>query len=462
MTGTIVIADDEKSQRESLGGFFSKKGYEVFLAGNGKECIEQVRSRTVDLVLTDYKMPDMTGYDVLLAVKEINPGVQIILMTAFGSVETAVEAMQKGAFYYLQKPVVLSELNILVERALMQKQLITENIKLKAELGEVFRFQNIIYESRELEESLNIAGRVAKSDAPVLIRGESGTGKELFARAIHYSSDRKDEPFIVVNCAALPETLLESEMFGYEKGAFTGAEQRRIGRFEEAKEGTIFIDEVGDIPPIIQVKLLRVLQSGEFSRLGSNHVLKTKARVITATNRDLEELIREKKFREDFYYRINVVSINIPPLRQRKTDIPFLIDHFMKKICKVPKQFSKEALDVLLKYNFPGNVRELDNIVQRACVLSRGEIITSYDLPPEIRDPKMEGKKDSYSPYVGDLNLQLDSLEKEIIKMALNESHGNLSRAARSLNISERNLRYKIEKQQQPAIVSDNSSKLPD
>jgi two-component system NtrC family response regulator len=450
MIGTILITDDEKSQRESLGAFFSKKGYEVLLASSGKECLEMVKSRSVDLVLTDYKMPDMTGYEVLLAVKKVNPEIQVILITAYGTIETAVEAMQKGAFYYLQKPVMLKELNILLERALLQKQLITENKKLKAELSEAFRFQSIIYESSELEESLNIAGRVAKSDAAVLIRGESGTGKELFARAIHYSSERKNEPFVVVNCAALPESLLESEMFGFEKGAFTGAEQRRVGRFEEAKDGTIFIDEVGDISPAIQVKLLRVLQSGEFSRLGSNQVLKTNARIITATNRNLEELIKENKFREDFYYRINVVSINIPPLRERKSDIPILIDHFMKKTCKASnKQVSKEAMDLLLKYNYPGNVRELENIVQRACVLSRGDTITSYDLPNELKDPRSENGTGNYSPFFGDLNEQLNNLEREIIRIALRETQGNLAKAARVLNISERNLRYKIEKQEQ-------------
>ncbi|MGE5682799.1 MAG: sigma-54-dependent transcriptional regulator [Bacillota bacterium] len=462
MTGTILITDDEKSQRESLGAFFNKKGYEIFLASSGKESIEIVKTKSIDLVLTDFKMPDMTGYEVLLEVKKINPEIQVVLMTAYGTIETAVEAMQKGAFYYLQKPVMLKELSILLERALMQKQLITENKKLKSELMEAFRFQNIIYESRELEESLNIAGRVAKSNAPVLIRGESGTGKELFARAIHFSSERKDDPFIVVNCAALPETLLESEMFGYEKGAFTGADQRRIGRFEEAKNGTIFIDEIGDISPLIQVKLLRVLQSGEFSRLGSNQVLKTNARIITATNRNLEELIRENRFREDFYYRINVVSINIPPLRQRKSDIPLLIEHFKQKLCGAKKQVSKEAMDLLLKYNYPGNVRELENLVQRACVLSRGDIITSYDLPPEVRDTKDDGARTgNFIPYFGDLNEQLDNLEKEIIRIALKETQGVLSKAAKVLNISERNLRYKIEKQQQQtAVMSQDTAEF--
>ncbi len=367
-------------------------------------------------------------------------------MTAFGTIETAVKAMKEGAYFYLQKPVDLDELDILLERALLQKQLISENKKLKNELNEKFRFENIIYQSGEIEESLNIAGRVAKSNAPVLIRGESGTGKELFARAIHFASERKNENFVIINCAALPDTLLESEMFGYEKGAFTGAEQRRIGRFEEAANGTIFIDEVGDIFPQTQVKLLRVLQSGEFSRLGSNKILTTKARIITATNRDLESLIKENKFREDFYYRINVVSINIPPLRKRKTDIPVLMDHFMRKYCPQQKQISKETMDLLIKYDYPGNVRELENLIQRACVLSREDIITSYDLPSNLRTLKNENVQDSFLPQVDDLNKQLLNLENAIIELALKETNGNQSKAAKLLNISERNLRYKLEK----------------
>ncbi|MCU7496240.1 MAG: sigma-54-dependent Fis family transcriptional regulator [Ignavibacteria bacterium] len=445
MNRTILIIDDEKPQRESLGGYFRKKGFEVCLAASGKEGIEVVKERTVDLVLTDYRMSGQTGQEVLTELKKINPEIVVILMTAYGTIETAVEAMKEGAFYYLQKPVNLDELDILIERSLMQKQLVSENRKLKEELAGRFKFESIIYQSKELEESLNIAGRVAKSSAPVLIRGESGTGKELFARAIHFASDRKEQPFVVINCAALPETLLESEMFGYEKGAFTGAEQRRIGRFEEAMEGTIFIDEVGDIPLLTQVKLLRVLQSGEFSRLGSNQVQKTKARIITATNRNLEELIREKKFREDFYYRINVVSIQIPPLRDRKADIPLLTDHFTRKFCPGgKKQVSNEAMDLLLKYSYPGNVRELENIVQRACVLSRDEVITTYDLPVSVKPSVNEKAEGAFTPHVGDLNEQTDALEKEIIEMALKETGGNQSKAARLLNISERNLRYKL------------------
>ena len=446
MNNSILIIDDEKPQRESLGGYFKKKSFEVYLADSGKNGIEKVRENLVDIVLTDYKMPDLTGLEVLQEIKKINPEIIVIMMTAYGNIETAVESMKAGAYNYLQKPVNLDELDVLIERALLQKQIISENKLLKEEIGSRFNFKNIIYQSKEVEEAINIAGRVASSNASVLIRGESGTGKELFAKAIHFASSRKDEPFVIVNCAALPETLLESEMFGHEKGAYTGAEQKRLGRFEEAGKGTIFIDEVGDITPAMQVKLLRVLQSGEFSRLGSNQVIKTNARIITATNRNLEELIRNNSFREDFYYRINVVSINIPPLRKRKNDIPVLIDYFINKYDCTGKQLSREVLDLLMKYDFPGNVRELENIIQRACVLSRGNLITTYELPLNVKSLVSENLASNFQPRIDDLNLQIGNLEKEIIRLALKETEGNQSKAAKLLNISERNLRYKLEK----------------
>ncbi len=446
MNISILIIDDEKPQREGLGGYFRKKGYSVYLAESGSKGLEIVRENQIDIVLTDYKMPDLSGIDTLTGIKKINPDIEVIVMTAYGSVEIAVEAMKYGALNYLLKPVNLDELDIILERALLHRQIITENIKLKQELSTKYNFENIVYQSKALGEALNIAGRVAKSDAPVLIRGESGTGKELFAKAIHFASDRKDNPFVTVNCAALPETLLESEMFGYEKGAFTGADQKRIGRFEEAKDGTIFIDEIGDIPLMMQVKLLRVLQSGEFSRLGTNQVIKTNARIITATNRNLEEMISGNLFREDFYYRINVVTINIPPLRQRKEDIPLLADYFISKFGCKGKSFTKEAYDLIMKYDFPGNIRELENTIQRSCVLARGDVITSADLPPQMRGMNSEVLNNGFIPEVSDLNEQLALFEKAIIVKALNETSGNQSRAAKLLNISERNFRYKLEK----------------
>jgi two-component system NtrC family response regulator len=443
---TFLIIDDEKPQREGLGGYFRKKGFSILLAESGLKGLEIVRENQVDIVLTDYRMPDISGLEALKEIKKINPEIDVIIMTAYGNVEMAVEAMKSGALNYLLKPVNLDELDIIIERGMIQRQIISENRKLKQELETRHQFENIIYQSRQLEEALNIAARVAKSAAPVLIRGESGTGKELFAKAIHFASDRKDKPFVTVNCAALPETLLESEMFGYEKGAFTGADQRRIGRFEEAGDGTIFIDEIGDIPLLMQVKLLRVLQSGEFSRLGSNQIIKTNARIITATNRNLEEMISSNQFREDFYYRINVVTINIPPLRNRKEDIPLLADFFIQKFGCRGKTFSKEAYDLLMKYDFPGNIRELENSVQRACVLARGDVISSADLPPQIQNMNNETNAKGFLPETGDLNLQIAKLEKAIIVKALEETNGNQSKAAKLLNISERNFRYKMEK----------------
>lgn len=316
-TVSILIIDDEQPQRENLKGFFHRRNYEAFVADGGSKGIEFVQRQKVDIVLTDFKMPDMTGLEVLKRVKEINPEIPVIVMTAFGSIESAVEAMKAGAFDYLQKPINLDEVELLVKRAAEQRRLISENRELRKQLEERFSFSEIVSQSKEMEEALNIAGRVAKTDATVLLHGESGTGKELFAHAIHVSSERKDRSFIVVNCAALPETLIESELFGHEKGAFTGAEKRRVGRFEEADLGTLFIDEIGDIPPHIQVKLLRVLQSGEFQRIGGNEPLRVDVRIIAATNRNLEEMMHEGSFRKDLYYRLNVVTIIIPPLRNR-------------------------------------------------------------------------------------------------------------------------------------------------
>jgi len=445
MNISILIIEDEKPQRESLGGYFKKKGYRVFLAESGNKALEIIGGTNIDIALTDYKMPDMSGVETLQKIKSLNPAIDVIIMTAYGSVETAVEAMKIGALTYLLKPVNLDEIDILIDRAIAQRNLISENRQLKRELEGRQNYENIIYQSKTMEEALNIAARVAKSEVPVLIRGESGTGKELFAKAIHFTGERKNQPFVAVNCSALPETLIESELFGYEKGAFTGADQSRTGRFEEAQDGTIFIDEIGDVSLNIQVKLLRVLQSGEFSKLGSNKIIKTNARVITATNKNLEEMIAESSFREDFYYRINVVSLNIPPLRRRKEDIPLLADFFIKKYGFAGKEFSRQAYDLLLKYDFPGNIRELENIVRHSCVLSRNEVISTEDLPAQLFD-KSVTDNDGFLPSANNLNEQLDRFEKAILQKTLNETGGNQSKAARLLQISERNFRYKMEK----------------
>lgn len=445
----ILIIDDEKPQRELLAGFFQRRNAEVLLADSGTKGINLARNELVDIVLTDLKMPDVSGLSVLRAVKEINPEIPVVVMTAFGTVTSAVDAMKAGAFDYLQKPVNLEEVELLVKRALERRQLISENRELRRQLQGQFTFSEIVSQSKEMEEALNTAGRVAPSSASVLLRGESGTGKELFARAIHYTSDRKDGPFIIVNCAAIPETLIESELFGHDKGAFTGADRQRPGRFEEADGGTLFIDEIGEIAPPTQAKLLRALQSGEIQRLGSSQPIHTDVRIVTATNRNLEEMLNEGSFREDLYYRLNVVTITIPPLWKRKEDIPLLVDHFLRKYStrrqNAPHEISREALDVLMKYDYPGNVRELEHLIERAVILGRSSVITTDDLPPNVKrlqsEATIQRKQKAES-----LKEQLEAYEKEIILAALQTTDGNQVKAATLLGISERNLRYKLDK----------------
>ncbi|UCE08080.1 MAG: sigma-54-dependent Fis family transcriptional regulator, partial [bacterium] len=327
----ILIIDDEPAQVQALAGFLKKKGFHIEKANSGTAGIEIVKKYVVDLIITDYKLPDLDGLEVIKKAKGINPEIDVIMMTAFGSIESAIQAMREGAIDYLTKPVDLDQLELIIDKALEHKQLLSENRLLREQLAEKFRFEQIISVSEAMEEAINIAGRAAPSKATVLITGESGTGKELIAKAIHYTSPSKNEPFLAVNCAALAQNLLESELFGHEKGAFTGADRLRKGRFEMANNGTLFIDEVGEIPLTTQVKLLRVLQEQTFERVGGTESIKVNVRIIAATNRNLVELIDEGRFREDLYYRLNVVQINIPPLRKRKSDIPILIDYFLKK-----------------------------------------------------------------------------------------------------------------------------------
>ncbi|APF17442.1 two component, sigma54 specific, transcriptional regulator, Fis family [Caldithrix abyssi DSM 13497] len=447
---SILVVDDEKIQRESLAGFLAKKRYQVYKAGNFDAALQIIKQNAIDLVLTDVKMSGKSGYDLLKAVKEINPSITVIIMTAYGNIEEAVAAMKDGAYDYLTKPLELDEVELLINRAFQFKQLTEENAELRQKLSDKHRFTNIISASPLMEEALNMAARSAKSRASVLIEGESGTGKELIARAIHFASPRKDKPLVVINCAAISESLLESELFGHEKGAFTGAIQARAGRVEEADGGTLFLDEVGDIPLSVQVKLLRFLQFGEFQRVGSNQSRKVDVRLISATNRDLLKMIQEGAFREDFYYRLNVINIKVPPLRKRKEDIPMLIDHFIKKYAaengKEIKGISREAMDLLMKYDYPGNVRELENLIERAVVLSRSEIIEADDLPIQMR---VVGKKEQAPPveyYPGDFRQKVEAFEKDLILKALEEADFNQSQAARALGLSERNLRYKMAK----------------
>lgn len=445
----ILIAEDEKAQREILEGFLKKEGYFVEAVPDGREALKRLEGDFFDIALLDYKMPGMDGLQTLRQIRKHFPDLPVVMMTAYGTVETAVASMKEGALDYLTKPINLEELLLILQKIIERSHLIQENKELKAQLRERYQFGNIIYGSGKMEEVMGLVARVAPSQATVLIRGESGTGKELVANAIHYSSPRSHKPLIKVSCSAIPETLLESELFGHEKGAFTGAFQRRIGRFEEADGGTLFLDEIGDLSPTIQVKLLRFLQEKEFQRLGSNLTLKTDVRVIAATHRNLEEEIKQNRFREDLYYRINVITIHLPPLRERKEDIPFLIDYFLKKYSrhyqKSISDISKEARTLLLRHSYPGNVRELENLIERAVVLCRGEVITTQDLPFHLREEKSEEESKSFRRPKS-LPESLEEMEKDLILQALYQHQWVQTKAAEELGISERVLRYKMKK----------------
>jgi two-component system NtrC family response regulator len=445
----ILVMDDEEQERNRIETFLVQRKYDVLGVGSAAEAMEAIRRERFDLFLTDCNIPGVDALRTSGEAHKLNPDMAVIIMTSFGTIETAVKAIKAGAYDYLPKPIDLEQLVLLIERISERQNLIRENTELKEQLRERYKFDEIVSTSHAMEEALNLAGRVAASNATVLLRGESGTGKELVARAIHYHSPRAKYPLIKVNCAALPETLLESELFGHEKGAFTGATSKRIGRFEAADTGTIFLDEIGELTPGMQVKLLRVLQEREFERIGGNQTIKVDVRVITATNRDIEKDIREGKFREDLYYRLNVVSVVIPPLRDRKEDIPALMEHFIKKYADANKKaisgVAAEARDHLMRYAYPGNVRELENIIERAVVLAKRGTITTADLPLHLQG----AENDDRVPVVslkGQLNETLDTVERGLILDALKESGGTQTRAAERLGISERVLRYKLKK----------------
>ena len=445
----VLIMDDEQKERSRIEYALKQKGHDVLAVGSVLEAVEAIRRERFDVFLTDCNIPGVDALQTSGEARKINPDMAVIIMTSFGTIETAVKAIKAGAYDYLPKPIDVDQLAVLIGRVSERQNLIRENTELKEQLIERYKFDEIVSASHDMEEALNLAGRVAASNATVLLRGESGTGKELVAKAIHYHSPRANFPLIKVNCAALPETLLESELFGHERGAFTGATAKRIGRFEAEDKGTLFLDEIGELTPGMQVKLLRVLQEREFERLGGNQTIKVDVRVIAATNRDLEQAMREGKFREDLYYRLNVVSVVIPPLRERKEDVPELLDHFIKKYSQANRKkisgVSAEVRDLLMRYSYPGNVRELENIVERAVVLSKGGTITSADLPLHLRTVESE-EKICVRKSGSSLNETLDTMERGIILDALKESGGVQTRAAEKLGISERVLRYKLKK----------------
>jgi two-component system NtrC family response regulator len=441
----ILVVDDEEAQRKVLAGFLRKKGFEVLTSGTAADALELAAAQTVDLVLTDLRMPGGGGLELLRGLRALNPEIPVIVMTAYGTVASAVEAMKQGAADYLGKPIDLDELELLVARTLERRALESENRELRQQLAERHRLEGLETANPRMAQAINLAARAAASRATVLIRGESGTGKEVLARAIHSASPRAARPLVAVNVAALPETLLESEMFGHERGAFTGAERQHRGRFEQADGGTLFLDEIGDLPKGVQAKLLRALQEQRFERLGGTGSIQVDVRVVAATSRDLEAMVQASEFREDLYYRLNVVSIEIPPLRGRREDIPGLVDRFLRRFgaesgSKV-HEVSREAMDRLVKHDYPGNVRELENLIHRAVVLARGTQITTTDLPLHLADLPPEVEADQ-----GSLVERLAAIERGLLVQALEDADGVQTRAARALGIGERHLRYRLRK----------------
>ncbi len=437
----ILIVEDEEAQRFLYADLLKKEGYAVHEAPTGAAAMKIFRERAIDLALLDYRLPDTNGLSLLKELKEINPEVEVIMVTAFGSIENAVEALKAGASEYLTKPIDIDDFLFKIRKAQEKRCLVQENRILRETLKDRFKAEDFVYSSEKMHEVASLVVRIAKTDSTCIIEGESGVGKEVVVNLIHALSGRKDQPLVKVNCAAIPENLLESELFGYERGAFTGAYQRKIGRFEVADRGTIFLDEIGDIAPVLQAKLLRVLQEREIERLGGLHPVKVDVRIVAATNRNLAEEVRKGNFREDLYYRLNVVQISIPPLRERKEDIPLLLDFFLKKFNdkhkRTLKGFSREARDALIKYDYPGNVRELENVVERAIVLARGEYIMKEDLPT---------LSPGEAPVDGSMRETVGSIEKKMIVEALSRADRVQTKAAEELGISERMLRYKMKK----------------
>jgi two-component system NtrC family response regulator len=444
----ILIVEDEPFQREMLRDHLLREGHRVREAAGGNDALDLLRGSSFDLVLLDYRMAGMNGIEVLKEARRLCLDVEAILITAYGAVETAVEAMKAGAADYLTKPIDLDELSLLIERIGRHRTLARENDLLRRELGaRGVSTDAIRFKSQKMAELVHLAGRIASSQATVLIQGETGTGKELMARLVHQLSPRASRPLITVNCAAIPETLLESELFGHEKGAFTGAVQRRIGRFEQADGGTLFLDEIGELTLPVQVKLLRFLQDREFQRVGGERTLKADVRIISATHQNLEARVKEGLFREDLFYRIHVVTLKIPPLRERREDIPVLLDHFIEKYArenqKAIQGVSREARDQLMRYDYPGNVRELENIIERAVVISQDPMISTRELPFQ----ECAGTEDSGEPgHSGSLQEAMEDLERRMIREALEQAQSNQSQAARLLGLSERMLRYKLKK----------------
>src|SRR5579863_5968268 len=444
---SILIVEDEARMRRLLELDLSEAGYQTFSSADAEKGLDLLRREQIDLVLTDLKLPGLGGLEFLQAAKRLNGALPVVVMTAFGSVETAVEAMKAGASDYVLKPFSLAEMRLVVQKELDVRRLREENRSLREALGQRYDYPNVVARSVKMQEVLALVERVAPTPSTVLLGGESGVGKDLIARVIHQRSNRASGPFVKINSTAIPETLLESELFGYEKGAFTGATSSKPGKFELADKGTLFLDEIGDIPPAIQVKLLRVLQEREFERLGGTRTLKVDVRMIAATNRDLRAALEEGTFREDLYYRLNVVAIDIPPLRQHKEDIPALVAFFLERYARemekpVPK-ITPQALQHLTDFHWPGNIRELENVVQRAVALSSGPTIDAGDI--QVDQPAARLTPDGASQFLPP-GVTLDQWEEDAIREALRRANGNKSQAARLLGLSRNALRYRLSK----------------
>jgi two-component system response regulator HydG len=441
---TLLVVDDDPAVRESLERTLKREGYRVVVASDGQAGLEQLKDGSVDLVLADLKMPGLSGLELLRAAKSVAGGVDVIMLTAFGTVEEAVQAMKDGAYDFLTKPFQRAQLIRLIRKALERRALIAENRALQQRLNDLLRQGAVIGASPAFQRMMTLIEQVASSSATVLVQGESGSGKELAARAIHERSTRRAGPFVAVNCAALPETLLESELFGYERGAFTGAAGRKEGRFELADGGTLFLDEVADLSPVTQPKILRVLQEGEFERLGGTRTLKVDVRILAASNQDLAQLVRDKRFREDLYYRLNVITITVPPLRERREDIPLLAHHFLRVYAAKNNRkldgFSEEAMARLEGYAWPGNVRELENAVERAVVLARGSLIEVQDLPSIV----VEGRPPADWVKAIPLGTPLAEVEQRLLEETLRQTKGNKTLAAKLLGIDPKTVFRKV------------------
>jgi DNA-binding NtrC family response regulator len=442
----ILIVEDEAKMRRLLELNLGDDGFSTFSAGDAETGLKLLRENHVDLVLTDLKLPGMNGLEFLQAIKHQNAALPVVVMTAFGSVETAVEAMKAGASDYVLKPFSLTEMRMVIHKELDVRNLREENRNLREALGKRFAHPNVVARSPKMQEVLATVERVAPTNATVLLGGESGVGKDLIARAIHEKSRRASGPFLKINSTAIPENLLESELFGFEKGAFTGAVASKPGKFELADKGTLFLDEIGDVPPVTQVKLLRVLQEREFERLGGTRTVKVDVRLIAATNRDLRAALEQGTFREDLYYRLNVVPIDIAPLRERKEDIPDLANLFISQFTgesgKPVEGITPEAMQILVNYHWPGNVRELQNIVERACALAKGNVLAPADIHLDLRPTKAAGATGGFLPD----GMTLEQWEDEMVQEALRRANGNKSQAARLLGLSRNALRYRLSK----------------